>query len=300
MEICYHPYEFMATGGAIGDALFFFCSGFTILLGGNSSFGNYYKKRIRRIYPTVFVVAIITELFFMKHHDLWRLFVFGGGWFVTCIMIYYIPLYYIKRYGINYLWSILAFTFILSIAWYYLFFDNQGKFYMYYRNYYKWEFNFIFMLLGGIIGRFHQEIRKASWKDFFMLLSYILAWYAVPLLSVKYKFLIEIQYITLFPLAGCCFYFYKICTYDFWRKLYNGKITGQVLFVVGSVCLEAYLLQENFFTDKLNWLFPLNIPIIMLYVLIVSVIVKILSNVFMQTFQESDYDWKKCLPIKNH
>ena len=33
MEVCYHPYEMLATGGAIGDALFFFCSGFTLLLG---------------------------------------------------------------------------------------------------------------------------------------------------------------------------------------------------------------------------------------------------------------------------
>lgn len=37
MEICYGKYAILATGGAIGDALFFFCSGFTLLLGGGQN-----------------------------------------------------------------------------------------------------------------------------------------------------------------------------------------------------------------------------------------------------------------------
>lgn len=33
MGECYPKYQFLATGGAIGDALFFFASGFTLFLG---------------------------------------------------------------------------------------------------------------------------------------------------------------------------------------------------------------------------------------------------------------------------
>lgn len=33
MELLYGKYSVMATGGAIGDVLFFFCSGFTLFLG---------------------------------------------------------------------------------------------------------------------------------------------------------------------------------------------------------------------------------------------------------------------------
>ena len=32
MDMMYPKFSLMATGGAIGDALFFFCSGFTLLL----------------------------------------------------------------------------------------------------------------------------------------------------------------------------------------------------------------------------------------------------------------------------
>lgn len=37
MEILYGDYNFLATGGAIGDVLFFFASGYTLFLGGGES-----------------------------------------------------------------------------------------------------------------------------------------------------------------------------------------------------------------------------------------------------------------------
>lgn len=37
MELLYGKYSALATGGAIGDVLFFFVSGFTILLGGGKN-----------------------------------------------------------------------------------------------------------------------------------------------------------------------------------------------------------------------------------------------------------------------
>ena len=60
MQICYPKYGFLASGGAIGDALFFFASGFTLFLGRTMRFDNWYKRRINRIYPSIIATAIIT------------------------------------------------------------------------------------------------------------------------------------------------------------------------------------------------------------------------------------------------
>lgn len=49
MDPIYGKYGFLSTGGAIGDALFFFVSGFTIFLGRFGRFDNWYKRRIKRI-----------------------------------------------------------------------------------------------------------------------------------------------------------------------------------------------------------------------------------------------------------
>ena len=91
-ELLYGEYSFLATGGAIGDCLFFFVSGFTLFLGRNDRFDNWYKRRIRRIFPSVFSWAIISSFVFNKSISLYKL-LSGGSWFVTCIMIYYIVLY---------------------------------------------------------------------------------------------------------------------------------------------------------------------------------------------------------------
>lgn len=37
MGECYPKWQFLATGGAIGDALFFFASGFTLFLGSGGA-----------------------------------------------------------------------------------------------------------------------------------------------------------------------------------------------------------------------------------------------------------------------
>ena len=59
MNICYPKYGFLASGGAIGDALFFFASGFTLFLGRHMRFDNWYKRRINRLYPSVLAAAIV-------------------------------------------------------------------------------------------------------------------------------------------------------------------------------------------------------------------------------------------------
>ena len=45
MGICYGKYSMLATGGGIGDALFFFVSGFTLFLGNKMNFVDWYKRR---------------------------------------------------------------------------------------------------------------------------------------------------------------------------------------------------------------------------------------------------------------
>ena len=58
-DIAYPKFSMLATGGAIGDCLFLFCSGFTLLLGGVKRFDLYYKRRVNRIYPSVFASVAI-------------------------------------------------------------------------------------------------------------------------------------------------------------------------------------------------------------------------------------------------
>ena len=66
MELLYGKYSFMATGGAIGDCLFFFASGFTLFIGRGGRFDNWYKRRIQRIYPSLIGWALLLSCIYSK------------------------------------------------------------------------------------------------------------------------------------------------------------------------------------------------------------------------------------------
>lgn len=97
MEKVYADYGALSTGGAIGDALFFFCSGFTLFLGRIGRFDAWYKRRIRRIYPSVFGFALVTSICFASTSNMLHVILSGGGQFVSCIMLSYIMLYMVRK-----------------------------------------------------------------------------------------------------------------------------------------------------------------------------------------------------------
>ena len=78
MKLLYGDFNDLATGGAIGDALFLFCSGCTLFLGRIGRFDNWYKRCINRIYPTVFAWAIVGAFIFNYHNEM-RYTVINGG-----------------------------------------------------------------------------------------------------------------------------------------------------------------------------------------------------------------------------
>lgn len=178
MELAYGNYSIFATGGAFGDALFFFASGFMLCRGPALRFDNFYKKRISRIYPTVIIVAIVAALLFDRNDNIIIILLNGGGWFVNCIMIYYAILWVIKRWLINRMTLVWIATSIIIITWFYLGYDNSKVESIYGETYFKWCFYFVFMLQGAVMGLNPQKYK-------FKKLSF-LYWGGVYSIMVQY------------------------------------------------------------------------------------------------------------------
>lgn len=79
MGLLYGKFSMLATGGAIGDVLFFFASGFTLFMGRMDRFDNWYKRRVNRIYPTIFSWAILATFVFGYQNDMKYTVIHGGG-----------------------------------------------------------------------------------------------------------------------------------------------------------------------------------------------------------------------------
>lgn len=291
MGMLYGKYDILATGGAIGDVLFFFCSGFTLFLGRMGRFDNWYKRRINRIYPTVFAWAILSAFFFNLHQSMDYTIIHGGGWFVTCIMLYYVVLYFIQRFLLHHLKWVFGIVALICIAWYFIM-DRPADYNMYGATYFKWGHYFLFMLLGAMMG-----ISQKQWKfnfktDFIKLISSIFVYYAILFAGRIYTLFSELQIISLIPLLFIVYYFYKVCSSDTLKKWYTNKYIGWSIKFIGGLCLEIYLVQGVLFTENMNHIFPINILIMFIIIFAVAYLLRCGSRIFSQTFKDGEYDWK--------
>jgi hypothetical protein len=300
------PFNRLATGGSIGDALFFFCSGFTLFLGRMGRFDNWYKRRINRIYPTVFAVAILSTIFFHRNSNIIDIILHGGSAFVSCIMIYYVVFYFVRKYMLYKLpLAFGAFAFIVVVLYGIL--TVQGNYWPEIDDFdvnkwitqsnFKWVYFFLFMLAGAMLGSSQQQRQYKFFPDFIKLLVCTVLWYGVFYAATKIEIISKLQIISLPLLFGIIYYLYKVCNSRLLAKIYNYKYASAIIKTVGGLCLEIYLVQNDLFTDKMNSIFPLNIVIMFMAIVIVAYILRCLSRIFSQTFKGDDYNWKEVFKV---
>lgn len=287
-------YSFLATGGAFGDALFFFCSGYTLFLGRKvKGFFNWYKNRINRIYPTVFAWALIRALFLGATTDnMLSIILKGGGFFVSCIMLFYIGIYLIKEYAAKYLWTALLVSIMVTSGSY--FFIDKSNWEISYI--WQWSMFFAVMLLGAIVGKEMNTTRKReqgqkTTVNYLFCLCSIVTYYALIYAEQKYGIQM-LRMFTIIPLMSFTYSLHKLCTGTFAHRLYKNKYTHLVIMAIGGLCLEIYLVQPRLLTDKFNSIFPLNLLLMYAIILVAAYLLRCLSRIWMQTFKDGEYNWK--------
>ena len=288
MEICYPKCGFLATGGAIGDALFFFASGFTLFLGKNLRFDNWYKRRINRIYPSILACAIFVYVVWNYSENIGDILIGKRYWFIGCILVYYVFLYPIKVYKDGkYAFPCFIIGGIFCIVVYFLFFYEKP---FYGGGLFRCIAYFLVMLQGAMMGKRIDQYKYKHLHILFLLLS-IGVWYALMYIG-KDNWILLLSFIALF---GITRYLYLVCSAPIFKGIYNSKLVGNILYIISQLCLEVYLVQKFVFTDSLNYLFPLNIPIIMIAVITIAYMIKTFSNFISQTFRTEPYEWKEML-----
>lgn len=302
MDLLYGKYSALATGGAIGDALFFFCSGFTIFLGANAGFFNWYKKRINRIYPTVFAWALLAAILNFHHHDMFHVLISGGGWFVSCIMIYYVIMWFVKTYAKDKLLMVFIIVFAVILGWYLLFGigDTKGN-NMYGNCYFKWCHNFVYMLLGASLGLRRKQqsnsVNAPVLPVICMLLLSVALFYGLCWFKNKDGIYDFVQMASIFPLMGVCYFLYQFCNTKPLTSIYSSKVGNVFIRLIGGLCLEIYLVQFDLFTDKMNSIFPLNLLVMFAIIVVAAYVLRCVSRLWSQTFKDGEYDWKAIIQL---
>lgn len=295
MDIMYPKYTFLATGGAIGDSLFFFCSGFTLLLSKNRdlSFANWYKRRVRRLYPTIFSVAILSTLLCGKELNIISIILYGGKWFGSCIMLYYIPLYFVQKYLRSKLWIVFTISGIISVLYFFFIHKDIYVFAVQDIGKLKWVCYFNVMLFGSYIGTKMNSLRINPKFDLVKLLVSVVVYYAIYVLIQRTHWLLPFQLFTYLLLLPVCYYFYKICSCRLFVEFASKKSINTIVMFVGSMCFEIYLVQEYIITDGINYLFPANLIIIFGAILLVAYMARILGAFLTQLCDKENFRWRE-------
>lgn len=314
MEKVYADYGMLSAGGAIGDSLFFFCSGFTLFLGRLGSFDTWYKRRIRRIYPSVLGFALVASLCFSSTDNMLHVILNGGGQFVSCIMLSYIVLYVVRKYFSDHLNIVFGAACGFILLWYIFMFDNKDTVWMYKGSIIRWYCYFLFMLLGAILGlktkSMSQFVAGGMFLNVGKLFLCMLLFYGIQIVGGKYVWVSYLQFVTMMPLMGIVWYLYRLANTDILQRFFQKRFWNFMAMTIGGLCLEIYLVQMPIltgrqrrlpftgYTDDLLPLFPWNVLVLVVVILALAYVTRCVGRLFQQTFDSKEgYDWKSIVSL---
>ncbi|MCH5311278.1 MAG: acyltransferase [Prevotella sp.] len=287
------PYTAFGTLGAPGNALFFFVSGYTLMLGRNDAFNIWYKRRIGRIWPSLFAwCTLVGPVIFEKNYGWKDIWLGGNFWFIQCIAIYYIFFYYLRSFIKSYFRWIMSGAVVCTVT-YFLFFQPITTLSIYTVGFHYVCF-FSIMLLGAYLATKRGELKKRKlWLDFLLSIIMLGLFYACQAIGKgKTGTPYYMQIFSLLPLHGFIYYIYMSMTGK-WTKKILCSAFGLPVRIIASLTLEIYLVGFCFvYMVQFNNLFPLNLFIVFLILVATAYIVKVVCNFITQTISPQAYDWE--------
>lgn len=165
----------------------------------------------------------------------------------------------------------------------------------------KWIFYFEYMLIGVMCGTSKKNVGTKILLHCFLLTVYL----GLYFFFCAFKYYPQwdaLQLVSLLPLAGVVYEIWVLCNCRFCTRCYESIITGNVIRIIGGLCLEIYLvhlplLKLPMVQESLNHLFPLNIVVFFVITIITDYLLRCLSHVFSQTFNDGKYDWSRIIQI---
>lgn len=288
--LLYGKYSGFATGGAIGDTLFFFASGFTLFLGRFERFDNWYKRRIKRIYPSVLAWALMLSIMNIRQISMNQIVTGGGYWFISCIMLYYIILYFVRKYFLDR--PLIPFVSCMLLVVLLYCFQDSSKLFMYGATSFKWVHFFLFMLAGAYVGNSIIKLESHPRKDFLLLFLFVVLFYGLQFLATRNIIAAHFQIITLLPLMGIVIFSYKLFLTEQAVSIMHSRL-GKCLQFVAGLCLEAYMVQITVirYLATFNIVFPFNLILSFFVIIIIAYLTRCLGRIISQIFQNEAFDW---------
>lgn len=282
-----------ATFGVHGNALFFFASGFTLSLGNSQqiSFLAWYKKRISRIIPTFIVWTILGNMLFGREITWERMLFAHGYWFIQCIMVVYVFMFALLKYGRQYIMHAFLISILFTILTICLLDKTAQSIY----HEFHW-FCYISSMILGVYCGFNNSI-KIKMGGVKTIVSFASYFVIMSIGKGKQDGLYYTQLFALVPLHLFLYYIYAWSN-SWMNKVVKYKYVYDILFCIATLCLEIYVVQGMVITDKYNNVFPFNLIIVFVLIVGLAYFLRICTAFFLQTLSKEPYNWWKVVSLK--
>lgn len=270
--------------GLLGDVIFFAVSGFC-LYNIKDGFIQWYKKRIKRIYPTVWIITIIyiiVGFYTFEDMNIFQYMIYPTYYhFIASIILLYI-LYYIiiknKKFLSNLKNVILCVGIIQLII--YIFLYDKSYYHIDVVREPMIRFLFFEAMLIGAYFRQNKEkyIDKSKSSNWIITGCLLCLYFGSKLIFTKIKFLSYFQ---------ICNQYILIATLFFTLKSFAGidnklekipKRIKKIISFISDITLEIYLVQYVIIPRLANIIFPLNWLIITTSIIICAFILHKVSG----------------------
>ena len=284
------PISGMASGGMLGDVLFFAISGYCLFRSDYrlSDFGGWYAKRINRIYITVIIITLLTCFsngFPATVVEGFKIFIYPTQYhFVASIMVlyivYYIWMLLLKRWKIQIWVSGIAFS-VLIIVVYILKFDKSW----YHIDVVEENFIRLLFFASMLLGAYFKETENGNVKNKYtdvrkagiMCIISIIVYFAVRIVIPRFEFY-RIQLLTWLAILFALYWIFR------WAQSLETfliEMPTKVKHILQSftgITLQIYLVQYPIIERFATLVFPLNLLIITILIILAAVAVYLVDK----------------------
>ncbi len=273
------PVSALATGGLLGNVIFFAVSGY-LLYNIKTSFIKWFSKRFFRVYPALAMFTLFTVCIgkypLNGFEDAFKLFVYPTNyiflvWLIVCYVIFYV-IAYMDKIRNNFLEILMSIIFIVWILVYILFYDKS----VYCVDDVSKPFIlFLYMesmLMGAFFKKYHSSFSNFRISKILItvgsLAVYFVSKIAFSRVDALVKFQILNQFIILFALFSVFTLFISI------EPLLN-KLPLKLNIVVkhiSNITLQIYVVQFVIIKYFEKIPFPFNLIVVTVGILVVATI----------------------------
>lgn len=265
----FYPIAALATGGAIGNTLFFALSSFGLLISERkrpTEFIPWMTRRVVRIYPTLWVILVLlvipVDYAFGRitlNEDFLRVlgwFFYPDLWFLQALIVYYIAIFFvIKNYTLRKT-LLISGGFATFYLWWYVNLDLSQ--FVIEDVPFKVSFYILTFIFGVYLADINERIKYQGILDYILFGVSVAVLYGHKLL-MNQGMLAEFQIVQQMALFPTVFYAFKLARSPLVAWLMRVDWLARAVTFVSNITLELYIVHLALEPVVLSWELPFPI-----------------------------------------